>query len=423
MTISKYFKYRCFATFLILITINTSAQVTAPDYPHDVPLPKFVDLQANKIEFFGDSTAFIPVFKALTNYLNTGKGQLSVVHFGGSHIQADIYTQEFRLKLNQYFRDIVSSRGLVFPYCMAKTNNPLPYTSKYTGNWESARNVEKNKDFPMGVLGIVAFTNDSVTSFRIYNKHTQPSLHFNVARIFYDADSTGYQIMPDNTTDFASIKDTANGILTINYHSIQDTLSLKIIRTDTDSVHTHFTLYGISLETKHPHLIYHTIGINGASIPSFLRCTYFTSQLKAIHPDLAIMSIGTNDAYRKKFNPMVYYNNLDTLIHKFWEANPHMAIILTVPNDDYYHQLYPNKNTAKQEKVIYDLAKKYHLGVWNLYKIMGGFNSSQKWYQMHLMRRDRIHFTRKGYELKGDLIFSAFLKAWEKFAFTENDSL
>lgn len=419
---TKYFKYSYFATFILLIAINTSAQVTAPDYPHDVPLPKFVDLQANKIEFFGDSSAFVPVFRSLTDYLIKGEGQLSVVHFGGSHLQADVYTQEFRLKMNQYFGNIVSSRGLVFPYSIAKTNNPLPYTSKYTGNWETARNVEKKKHFPMGVLGITAFTNDSISSFRIYNKRTQPTLHFNIARIFYDKDSIGYQIVPiKKSLDFTIVNDTINGIYTITYNSFQDTLSIKIIRTDT--IFNHFTLYGISLETKHPHLVYNTIGINGASIPSFLRCQYFTPQLKAIHPDLAVMSIGTNDAYGKNFDPMIFYHHLDTLIHQYWQANPNMAIILTVPNDDYYHRRYPNKNTAKQEKVIYDLAKKYNLAVWNLYKIMGGFNSSQKWYQMKLMRRDRIHFTRKGYELKGDLFFSAFLKAWENFTVPKKDTL
>ncbi|HIE15346.1 MAG TPA: hypothetical protein EYP69_00300, partial [Bacteroidales bacterium] len=70
-----------------------------------------------------------------------------------------------------------------------------------------------------------------------------------------------------------------------------------------------------------------------------------------------------------------------------------------------------------------EVAKKYNLAVWNLYKIMGGFNSSQKWYLMNLMKRDRIHFTRKGYELKGDLFFSAFLKAWENFMIYKTDSL
>jgi len=422
----KNLKFKIVFLIIINVILTNSmliGQTTPADYPHDVPLPKFVDLQKNKLEFFGDSSAFIPVFQTITDYLTKGNGQLTVVHFGGSQMQADIYTQEFRTKMNQYFNNIVTSRGLVFPYSMAKTNNPLPYTSKFTGNWKTARNVQKKKHFPMGVLGITAFTNDSLASFLIYNKHTQPPLHFDIARIFYDKDSTGYKIIPVHTHNYTTENDTINGIFTIFYDKIQDTLNLKVIRTDTDTNFSHFTLYGISLETKYPHLIYNTIGINGASIPSFLRCIYFTPQLKAIHPDLAIMSIGTNDAYGKDFDPMVYYHNLDTLIHQFWKANPKMAIILTVPNDDYWHRRYPNKNTEKQEKVIYDLAKKYHLAVWNLYQIMGGFDSSQKWYQMHLMKRDRIHFTHKGYELKGDLFFSAFLKAWENFATNKNDTL
>lgn len=407
---------------VLFFSLNTFAQKTANDYPHDVPLPKFVNLQDNIIEFFNDSSTFIPVFQSLTNYLTTGEGKLTIVHFGGSHIQADIYTQEFRMKMNQYFGNIISSRGLVFPYSMAKTNNPLAYTSKYTGAWKTARNVEKKKHSPLGVLGITAFTCDSIASFRIYNKPKQPALHFNIARIFYEKDSVGYQILPNQDfTDFNILNDTLKGILTIRYSRIQDTLDIKIIRTD--SIYNHFTLYGISLETDHSNLIYNTIGINGASIPSFLRCQYFTQQLNAIHPDLAIMSLGTNDAYSNDFDPTVYYKNLDTLIQQFYAVNPKMAIILTVPNDNYYHRRYPNKNTEKQEKVIYELAKKYNLAVWNLYKIMGGFNSSQKWYLMNLMKRDRIHFTRKGYELKGDLFFSAFLKAWENFMIYKTDSL
>ncbi len=408
--------------FLFFGSSNLFAQTTPADYPHDVPLPNYVKLKENKLEFFGDSSAFIPVFQAMTDYLTKGAGQLTVVHFGGSHLQADIYTQEFRQKINQYFNNMVTSRGMVFPYSIAKTNNPLPYTSKYTGTWETIRNVEKKKYSPMGVMGITAFTADSISSFRIYAKHTQPPLHFNIARIFYDKDSTGFLIIPQTSdTGFTLVNDTVNGIFTINYSTVQDTFNLKIARTDT--VYNHFTLYGISLETGHPHMVYHTIGINGASIPSFLRCRYFVPQLKAIYPGLAVMSIGTNDAYGKDFDPMVYYHNLDTLIHQFWDANPNMAIILTVPNDDYWHRRYPNKNTKEQKKVIYDLAKKYHLAVWNLFDIMGGLGSSQWWYQDRLMKRDRIHFTRKGYELKGDLFFSAFLKAWEEFAVNKNDSL
>jgi lysophospholipase L1-like esterase len=130
---------------------------------------------------------------------------------------------------------------------------------------------------------------------------------------------------------------------------------------------------------------------------------------------MVILSLGTNDAYGLKFNPEEYKNNYDTLIQRILSVNKNTAILITVPNDDYYKKRYPNKNTELQEKVIYELATKYNAGIWNLYKIMGGFNSSQKWYLNKLMRSDRIHFTSKGYILKGQLFFNAFLNSYNNF--------
>ena len=88
--------------------------------------------------------------------------------------------------------------------------------------------------------------------------------------------------------------------------------------------------------------------------------------------------------------------------------------MLTVPNDSYLYKRYVNANTAEMRKIIYRLAGEYGCAVWDFYSIMGGLNSAQAWYSLKLMQYDRIHFTRQGYALKGELFFSAFLKAWEK---------
>ncbi len=92
------------------------------------------------------------------------------------------------------------------------------------------------------------------------------------------------------------------------------------------------------------------------------------------------------------------------------DANPMCAILLTVPNDCYYKRKYPNKNTERQRDVILELARKYNCGVWDLYGIMGGLGSSDIWKREGLMKSDLIHFTKKGYHLKGELYIDAFLK-------------
>ncbi|NJO91502.1 MAG: hypothetical protein HC831_22980 [Chloroflexia bacterium] len=63
--------------------------------------------------------------------------------------------------------------------------------------------------------------------------------------------------------------------------------------------------------------------------------------------------------------------------------------------------------------MIYEVAREKDCGVYDFYEVMGGFNSSSIWYKENLMVRDRIHFNREGYLLKGDLFFNAFIKAYD----------
>ena len=48
---------------------------------------------------------------------------------------------------------------------------------------------------------------------------------------------------------------------------------------------------------------------------------------------------------------------------------------------------------------------------------MGGFGSSQKWYKDEMMDKLRIHFSREGYLIKGDLFYEAFLKYLDEYEF------
>jgi hypothetical protein len=95
-------------------------------------------------------------------------------------------------------------------------------------------------------------------------------------------------------------------------------------------------------------------------------------------------------------------------------STPDACILLTVPNDCYLARKYTNPNTAKMESEIFKLAKVHQCAVWDYYQVMGGYNSSQTWYKMQLMRPDRIHFTKAGYELKARLFIDAFQNCSEQ---------
>jgi len=162
-----------------------------------------------------------------------------------------------------------------------------------------------------------------------------------------------------------------------------------------------------------PGIIYNTIGINGASFKTYESCENFEIELSARPPDMFVISIGTNDANVSKgnFDKQHYYQKYKNMIDLVLKIQPKCAILLTVPNDAWYNKKYPNPNIQLTQEVIYKLAKEYKLGVWNLYNIMGGFNSSSKWLENGLMHQDKVHFSLEGYKLKADL----FIVALEKY--------
>jgi len=399
----------------LMILVYSVAFGQKRTYPFSILKYPFIKYESNRIDFPADSNTFNIVLGKLNNLIIKGKGKLEILQIGGSHIQADIYSNVARYRLQNFYPGLNGGRGFVFPYSVAKTNNPVNLKVKSTGSWKGVRNVQKKNNLKtLGLAGISISTEDSVASVKMYSYKSYHQYDFNRVKLFYRMDSLNYSIQIADSSIIDSVY--TDSLLQYTEYFLNrylDTLEIKISRTDT--IKRPFVFYGATMETDDPGVVYHSIGINGASIPSFLRCQLFEQQLKVISPDLVILSLGTNDAYGKTFSKEVYFNNYDTLIQRIISANPSVAIMITVPNDDYLYKRYPNRFTAEQEEVIYELAKKYNAAVWDLYKIMGGFNSSQIWYDYHLMKYDRIHFTKEGYILKGDLFFNAILRMYDNY--------
>lgn len=400
---------------LFFMSLNMLLNAQNRTYPYSILQYPFIKYEYNKIDFPADSSSYNLVLEKLHKLVTKGEGKLEILQIGGSHIQADIYSNVARYRLQNFYPGLNGGRGFVFPYSLAKTNNPVSLKVEYKGNWKGYRNIQKKyKHKVLGLSGIAVSTTDSLASFKIYSYKSYHHYDFNRVKLFYKIDSLNYRIHIADSSIIDSIY--TDSLLQYTEYFLSkyiDTLNVSL--TKIDSTEHEFVFYGADLETDDPGVVYHSIGINGASVPSFLRCQLFEEQLKVISPDLVVLSLGTNDAYGKSFNPNVYFNNYDTLIQRIISANPNVAIMITVPNDDYLYKRYPNPFTAEQETVIYKLAKKYNAGIWDLYKIMGGLNSSQTWYDYRLMRYDRIHFTKDGYLLKGDLFFNAILKMYDNY--------
>ncbi len=381
------------------------------DYPLDIKYYDFIRYDKNKFDFPGDSLEFELFFAKMDTLMLNGKGKITIVHIGGSHIQADVYSGRTRERLQTFYPGMNGGRGSVFPYEISNSNHPQSYYTKSSGEWTSCRNVDLNKSCNLGLTGISAVTTDSAAEIDFYLKSdSNVTYYFDRIRIFHSMDSSSYLPDLDMVKVIRTEVDKDLGFTTFYLDREYNSFKLKLKKSS--PLLFHFELYGVSLENDDPGFVYHSIGINGASFTSFLRCNLLEKHLAALKPDLVIISLGTNDAYTTKFNPDFYKSNYEEMIRRIKTVAPTAAILSTVANDSYMFRRYPNKNTELAAKVIYDVATKFNCGVWDFYEVMGGFNSSSLWRKENLMVKDMIHFNKEGYQLIGDLLFNAFIQSY-----------
>lgn len=400
----------------ILLYIMLSLQpvmAQVPAYPVDLPMYDFIRYDDNLFKLIDDNKGYRDLFAKFDTLIRTGNNQIKIVHLGGSHVQADVYTHRVRQELQSLYPGILGSRGFFFPYPLAQTNSPANLWVTYSGTWKSCKSTQPEPAFPLGLSGITSVLTSTSGSIKIVTRFDSLNCYdFNRIKIFCNAGETG--IFPEIKAEHLPVRADRNittGYIQYNLTDFTDTLCMYVVQPD--SVLKPFQLYGISLENNDPGVVYSSVGINGARLESYLRCGLFVQQLKSLEPDWVIVSIGTNEGNTRRFDAGDYRAEYLKLLDSIRLAAPKAALLLTVPNDCYLFKRYINYNTAAMREIIFDIARTYRCGVWDFYMVMGGLNSAKAWYNHGLMNKDHIHFNKPGYLLKGDLFFRAFLQSWD----------
>ncbi len=408
---------RASSFMLLTFLVASAASAQSNPYLYQVNQYNFIRYDKNEMIHFGDDSYSKGFYDKLEKLITTGEGNINIVQIGGSHIQAGTFSGQMRKRLQQFNGEMNAGWGYMFPYRMARTNSPYGYYIRYTGSWETCRNVETRKTCSIGVGGIAASTTSQKAELTILlEDENEIDYSFNKIRLFYKNSNENYSVSVDSSILASSVKTDAYYDFMLNQHV--DSLKITIEK-QADS-NGNFTLYGMSAESAPNGITYHSIGINGAKVPSFLRCDKFEEQMKMLKPDLVILGLGINDAYGRRFSQKLYEENYEMLIHGIRTVAPDAAIILTTNNDSYLYRRYVNKNGEKVKKSMLKLSEKMDVGVWNMYDVMGGLNSIVLWQRSGLAQRDKIHFTREGYLLMGDLLFNAIIKNFEKHIVTKN---
>ncbi|MCE3258588.1 MAG: hypothetical protein K0S12_229 [Bacteroidetes bacterium] len=391
-----------------IITFFIAASLQA----QELPKYSFINYDQNHLFFSKDSTSFLNFYAKLDSFEQKKRKQISVVHIGGSHVQGGTWSNTFIDKMNQEFKP-AGGGYFVFPYKLAKTNSPPYATSFSNGSWRKCRCVGKEFCLPLGMCGMSITSNDSANYFGVALTRRALFKGFNSIKVYHNFNASfDFTITASHHLNAVRIDKKELGYTQFDIEMPIDSLSFDLVRKDT--LQRDFILYGFSLESNLANGFYlAALGANGAASGSFLKCTYFSEQLKTVMPDLVIISLGVNDTQSKDFEKEEYIEHYDSLIMKIKEVNPEAAILLTTTTDNFIRRRTANKRTVKTKDAMFELMEKHHVAVWDLYSVMGGFKSMLKWQKAGLAAKDRVHFSPKGYTILGNLMFETVINSYK----------
>lgn len=414
---------RMVALCVVCVVLASSAlaqQLVPVDSTH-----AFIRYDSNYFKLDPMSVPMRHFFKKWDRVVGEGKGEINIIHIGGSHVQAGVMSHRIRRNILLAHPDRVGGRGMVFPYsAAAKCNNPADYRIHCKEKVILTRCVYKEPEHRMGVAGIAVTAHDSATTVQMILN--EPEIDFASTKVVVIGESpegvVPYIKAPVGTFDsYRLYKDAEVGYVTLKPVSV-DTASRRFLfrlPQPVDSfdivipcqTNQSFTLQGVVLDNDNSGITFHSIGVNGAAVPDYLKCSHFVKDLQLLKPDMVIFGIGINDASGSDFDTVEFKNNYLKLIDSIKVVNPECAFVFITNNDSYKRiksrTYVVNPNGVAARDVFYRLAKATGGAVWDQFEIMGGLRSMDKWRLAKLAKYDRVHFTHSGYKLIGDLFYNA----------------
>jgi len=398
----------------IEMQMDTSAVWVLPELFSDYDSTfSFIHFNEDTLYWGKDSMKLVRFYQKWNDVIQNKQGNVHIMHIGGSHVQAGTMSHRIRKHVLAEYDGEPADRGLIFPYSAANAcNNPRDYKITRSDVFSLIRNVYKEYPSPLGMSGISVYCTQSVQSIKF--TMNEPDYNFATDTLILFGRSNGHYIDPilkyDTIWRFADETDTVNDRF---YYYLDRPLQEFTFYFPCGAPDTFF-VNGLWLKNGKPGVTFTSIGVNGAAVPSYLRCKNFTRDLKAFPPDLVIFGIGVNDAFGNDFDSTAFKNNYLQLISRIREANPDCAFIF-LSNNDTWKKVRRGRYTVNQtgpqvSETMKRLADLTGGACWDQFEVMGGLGSMAKWQAKGLAQKDRVHFTVNGYNLIGDLFYHAFVQ-------------
>jgi len=374
------------------------------------------------VEIANRDDSLAPFYKALADKT----APVRIVHFGDSHVAADIWTRYLRTAFQDRFGD--AGPGLVLPgsvfrgYRRAGVAIHAPARS-----WQGVTLRKPPSDGLLGLPGAALVGHAEAPA-------ATATARFSSFELELAARPGETACAEVNVEDDAGQKE--NVELERESLEARQYGSLLLMRNrDPLPLATHTiavagcdgaagpTVVGLDLRGQDPRggsgpgVIYDSFGINGVTfaelddIPAQLR----QDLLARLNPTLIIVSYGTNDMGARDFSKPAYQERCIRLLKALREEAPGAAVLVTGPIDrpgrttktrDYFHE-----RSDMTIDALAAAARETGCAFWDARAAMGGFGALLRWRKSSLAQTDLVHLTDSGYQMLAKMLAGALMPA------------
>lgn len=348
-----------------------------------------------------------------------GEGQAHIVFYGASHVASDTFTGPLRVALQKRYGD--AGHGFVLPVHPWRSYRHLGVEIESNDrDWKTLRIKASSSKEDLDYYGLAGVAVES--DVRGAYGEVRTSDRWSVGRkvgvfeVWYFKQPGGgdFDVLIDGKRveriHTASRKPEA-GYAT--YHVPDGPHALRVVVRGNGKVR----IFGVSMERERPGVVLDTVGINGARSRYQLLWNdeLYREHLARRHPDLVVLAYGTNESGDDR--PIAdYERDLREVVARVRDTVPDASCLLIGPSDRPV-QVDPDifQDRPRTEKIIAvqrRVAFHYGCGFFDLVAFEGGPLSMVEWAAADppYARSDHIHFTIRGYDRLGDVMYQALLE-------------
>lgn len=361
-----------------------------------------------------------PFFDALPT---ASSQSIRVIHYGDSQIEEDRISMILRDHLQSLYGGggvglipLFQTIPMLTIYQRVSINGRIQTVQQGPKRYlvYGPKSARLNNDNHYGMMGQVAIMNDSLVKgsehihLQLEKKEEGLSQRpFSRVRLFADSSVFIYHAddsVPQRELHFA------------------DTTSCTI------DVRGKGRVYGLSLETPKGVMV-DNVPMRGClgTIFSNINAEELSTYYRQTHTALIIMQFGGNAIPYNKEQSTIrgIVSILRKQVQYMRQCAPQAAILFIGPSDMLQNEdgeLKTNPLVPYMDRLLQKMASEEGIAYWSLYEAMGGYGAMLRWQERGLAGKDGVHFTRRGAEKAGELLWQWLAGEQERYTHLANEN-